>query len=515
MDAKAVMGVCSSARVGRRGWGVLGSRVLVGGLAALTACGSPGGPASSGAAPGGEASSGAAPSSGETPVEQADWAFPEGGAVVDGLANTDNQLQAIDAFGNLWIRSCEGLFVANEREVRRYRYLDTPWERGGGISFADGQGRIWYSSVEQLSVLERGQWREAPALGSIVVGSDGVAWALARGPRPGDVSIAAVWPEVSPPIPAPRWLFETFVGQNGGIWYRTSLTAASELWHFDGQRFAGPFTVDHGFFFYDSLDDTMGIVRPEQGELIKVRYDGAAIVEVSRSPVSWRDALGRQSDGYLIARSHEGELLVVDGERTLPLPALSRRQVRGQLEGKLSPTGELYLENDFGVFHFRDGELHTVIEYVPHVAPVHAWASTGYGSTLRAESAAATRAEFEPEVPAIFGEKVHVTGHVYFVGFEAPGALAVDGAPVNVAVATRPELYEFLTEHGLDLVSAAREYGGFDPSAAPWDLFGYLEPGPCYWPGEKTFHVVEAYPRGMPAQERAALEAELRARHPL
>lgn len=505
---------CGASKGGRRGWGALGWRAIAGGLA-LAACSVPGAPSVS---PGDEAQEGAppagAPSSGAAPLEPSSWIFPEGGVTVAALSDTGNQLQAIDAFGNLWIRSCEGLFVANEREIRRYRYLDTPWEQGGGVAFADGQGRVWYSTTGRLSMLEQGQWREAPALGRVVVGSDGVAWAITGGERSGDSSMLAIWPEISPPISAPRWYSETFVGRNGELWYRTSVGRGGELWHFDGQRFVGPFP-EVGFYFYDSLDDTLGIVQPDRGELIKVRYDGEAIVEVARSAVSWYRALGRQSEGYLIVQDHDLELLVLDGEQALPLPPLSRRLARGRLVGMLSPTGELYLRNDAGVFHYRDGELRSVIEYAPYAVPVHAWRSAGYGRALRAESVAATRADFEPEIPAIFGAKVQITGSAYYVGFEAPHALAVDGEPTDVAVAVEPELYALLGERGLDVQQGqTNEEGLFDPDAALWEMFGYLEPGPCYQPGEKTFHVVEAYPLAMPAAERAALGAELRERHP-
>jgi len=511
--ARQIMGVISR--------GKLASASLVAfvvGFAGVLACGSSEAPA---VPPSGEGDPAGDEPPAVVPVEErAAWAFPEGGVVVDAIPSSDNDVRRIDAFGNLWIRSCEGLFVANESEIRRYRYVDAPWERGGEPLFADRQGRVWYSSDRSLSVLEGGQWSEAPARegAGFVVGSDGVAWAIKRGERSGDFTIGSIWPEASAPIAAPRWHFETFAGRNGGIWYRTSLTAASELWHFDGQRFSGPFTVDNGTFFYDSLDDTMGIVRWEQGELIKVTYDGADIVEVSRSAVDWRSALGRQSDGYLIARSFENELLVLDGEQTVPLPTLRRNQARGPLQGMLSAAGELYLMNDFGVFLYREGEARPMIEYARYAPPTHPWDGAGYGGALRAESDAATRADFEPEIPAIFGEKVRVTGFPYHVGFESPRALVVDGEAANVSVQIAPELYAFAAEHGLDVDGA--ENGDIDPNTAdpnapPWDLFGYLEPGPCYRPGEKTFHVIEAYPRAMPAAERAALEAELRERYPL
>jgi hypothetical protein len=491
--------------------------LVVAGVGALGACGS--------AEPAPEPPPGeAVPPSGDRPVpvpieERPEWAFPEGGVAVDSVPIGENYLHTIDAFGNLWIGGCEGLYVANAGEIRRYRYLDTPWERGGTPQVADRQGRVWYTSDRGLSVLEAGQWRDVPAgdHASVVVGSDGIAWTIRRGERSGDITIASIWPEASAPIVAPRGYFETFVGQNGGIWYRTSLTSASELWHFDGQRFSGPFTVDSGAFFYDALDDTMGIIRREQDELIKVRHDGTGIVEVSRSAVDWLDALGRQSDGYLVARSEQLDLLVLDGERALPLPELSRRILgpSRRIVGRLSVTGELYLLAEGGVFHYRDGEARPVVEYAPYVPVVRPWDGAGYGSALRAESTTATRADLEPEIPSIFGKKVRVTGVAYYVHFESPHGLAIDGEPVNVSVQGTPELYAFATERGLDIWGPESADGLSDPNAEAWDLIGYLEPGPCYSPGQKTFHVIEAYPQSMPPAERAELEADLRARYAL
>ena len=113
-------------------------------------------------------------------------------------------------------------------------------------------------------------------------------------------------------------------------------------------------------------------------------------------------------------------------------------------------------------------------------------------------------------IPAIFGKKVRVTGVFYYTGFESPNALAVDGEPVNVDVQAAPELYAFAAEHGIDLSAPSNASRSFDPSFAPWDLVGYLAPGPCYRPGYKTFHVLEAYPKSLPSAERTALEAELR-----
>lgn len=485
---------------------------FVGGLGACSTESHPGQP--QGEAPG------AAPAEVAVPVEQRPaWVFPEGGVAVDAVPSSDNDVRAIDAHGNLWIRNCEGLYVANASEVRRYRYLDAAWERGGSPDFADQQGRVWYSSDRGLSVLEAGQWRDVPSGGGVgfLVGSDGVAWAIDRGGRSGDFNIRSVWPEASAPMPAPRWHTEAFAGQHGAIWYRTSLTSASELWHFDGERFSGPFTIDNGTFFYDSLDDTMGLVRWEHDELIKVRFDGTSIVEASRSTVDWLDALGRQSDGYLIARSEENEVLILDGERTLPMPELSRRSLgrSGFVRGKLNPTGELYLLTEAGVYHYDDGEARPVIEYARYAPEVRPWQAAGYGSALRAESTSATRADFEPEVPAIFGKKVRITGVAYHRGFDVPQGLAVDGEPVDIDVHFSPELSAFATERGLDPSGPVRVGGAFDASAEPWDMTGYLEPGPCYLPGDKAFHVIEAYPQSMPLAERAALEAELRERHAL
>jgi hypothetical protein len=499
-----------------RGRGLLGCCTLVASVEALGACGSA---ESASKPPAGEAvpPSGARPDEAEPVEARSAWVFPEGGVAVDAIPSTDHSVRAIDAHGNLWIPSCEGLYVASDSEIRRYRYLDTPWERGGNLEFADQQGRIWYSSDRGLSVLEAGQWQDvsADAGAGLVVGSDGVAWVVNYGERSGNYTIASVWPEASAPIVAPRWHFQTFAGQNGGIWYRTFPSSASELWHFDGQRFSGPFTVDNGLFFYDSLDDTMGIVRWEQRELIKVRYDGTDIVEVSRSAVDWRDALGRQIEGYLIARNDQNELLVLDGERALPLPELTRRTLgrSRQINGRLSATGELYLLTEGGVFHYRDGQARPVVEYAPYVPEVRPWDSTGYARALRAESTTVTRADFEPEIPSIFGEKVRITGISYYTGFETPNALAVDGEPVNVSVQPTPELYAFATEHELDLGGPESAMSFRDPNAEPWDLIGYLEPGPCYRPGEKTFHLIEAYPQSMPPAERAELEAELRERY--
>jgi hypothetical protein len=68
--------------------------------------------------------------------------------------------------------------------------------------------------------------------------------------------------------------------------------------------------LEYGAFFYDQLDDTVGIARSQEGELIKVRFDGTAIVEASRSPFDGLDAIGRQRDGLLVARDKQGGLIV-------------------------------------------------------------------------------------------------------------------------------------------------------------------------------------------------------------
>jgi len=450
-----------------------------------------------------------------TAQERPVWVEPDGGVAVDSIPQ-GTSLRQVDAFGNLWFKGCEGLYVASEGGIRRYRYTDTPWERGGDPLFADQQGRVWYSSDQSLSVFEAGEWRYVAPGGNVfrrskdfVVGSDGVAWTVNFGTRSGDFTLGSIWPEVSLRSEAPRWEFQMFPGRDGELWYRTALTAADELWHFDGQHFAGPFTVDHGAFFYDQLDDTVGITRSQDGELIKVRFDGTAIVEASRSPIDWLDPSGRQRDGLLIARNKQGGLIVLDGDEVVPLPFDERDNV----SSKLSPTGELYLLTTQGVYLYQDGQTRRVLEFGNYTYEPPSWQAAGYPSALRAASTPASKADFAPELPAIFGQKVSITGFAYYTGFETPSALVVDGETVNVTISVAQEFYAFAEAHDLKVYGADTDDGVPPADAEPWNLIGYLEPGPCYEPGQKTFHVVEAYPLSLAPTERATLEAELRQQH--
>lgn len=486
---------------------------------------------------GGSSSSAASTSTGEpgeghsaapdlSPAEP-QWRLPAGGAAVE-VVPEGSWLRAVDAFGNLWLEGCSGLFVVHEGGIQRYRYLDTTWVRGAVSVAADAHGRIWLDSTG-LSLIEAGRVQElrvpdSEPLLELAFGGDGVAWALTfdqtRSTQSGWYRFQAFHPEIAPGVLAPRWARYPVAGRDGALW----VGADEEIYRFAEGRFWGPFAFPSSVanHFYDPHDDTLGVVH--DGELTRLAFDasGGSLVEVKRQPVFWNSAIGRLSDGRLAVDDYqdaadgslEHRVLVLDADDSAGITVAT-----GDDRPLLSASRELYLQTPRGVARYRDGQVEQLLTFARQpLRPSYIWQEQGYGGVLRAPAQEATGGDLEPLVPAVLHQKLHLKGRMYVAGFEAPTTLElVDGGHVQVSIA--PELRVFAEAQGIQLLppfDEGRLAAGASPEKGePWDLYGYLQPASCdSQPSEKWFYLVEAYPVSMTSAQRAALADSLRTAHP-
>lgn len=438
------------------------------------------------------------------------WVPPEGGVAVDNVPFGGAELKSVDAFGNLWLQGCEGLYVVSDDGIQRYRYQDTPSQHGSATLHPDGQGRMWLAASGYVSMVEAGQWRdvwEGDVYG-IVVGADGTAWlrqvlTAGHGPARGQQTIQRLWPEMSKVILAPGWGNAIFPGRDGTLWYAT---LDDELHRFAEGQFWGPYAMSptNIHYHYDALDDTFGLSGSSL--LTKVGFEGEVLSEVGQWNISWSSALGRLKDGDLAVRGREDRVYVMQGagsdtERVVA----SIDAAITQRTHVISPVGELYFGSESAVYHYREGRVERVFELGP-ASVREAGLRLSYGRALREDAAAVNAAALEPFVPFEAGAKVRITATVRGSLPSAYG-VEIDGEVVNAGIAVSPEFAAFSVEQGIGLTTDV-------DALQQWELIGYLEPGPCYDSGEKVLQVVEAYPIATPREQRARLERELRRRYP-
>jgi hypothetical protein len=445
------------------------------------------------------------------PPPASQWQLPEGGVAVDVVPESD--LSAVDAFGNLWLQGCGGLFVVHPEGIQRYRYLDTPWSGGQAQVTADARGRVWVQS-DVLRQVYTGKVQQVavppPApVAELVFASDGVAWALKYDEsrmESGWFSLQSFYPGLGPDLPAPRWASNALPGRAGALWLR----ADEEVYRFGDGRFWGPYVLPSSAppYYYDPQDDTLGLTG--NGVLTKLAFDGQAIAVREQRNIAWLDAIGRLSDGRLAVRSRELEVLVLDSDESAG-EVIAASGTRGVL----SPFRELYLQSPSGISRYREGRVERLLSFGEPPPELPAWQEQGYARALRASSEDAVADDFEPPIPALLHHKLHIVGRGYVPGFESPAVIDVDGR-VSVPVRLAPELRVFAESQGLEIIQPERALLG--PPAAPtgelWDLYGYLESDECYSQPGKVFHLIEAYPVGMAAAQREALATGLRRANP-
>lgn len=437
------------------------------------------------------------------------WVLPQGGAAVAEVPMGGAELRSVDAYGNLWLQGCEGLYVVSDDGIQRYRYQDTPSQHGSASLHPDALGRMWLAAPGHVSMVEAGQWRdvwEGDVYG-IVVGADGTAWLRQSLDSEFHAvqdreTIRQLWPESGDFILTPGWGNAVFAGRGDSLWYAT---LGDELYHVDEGRFGTPYAMSptNIRYYYDALDDTFGLSGA--GRLTRVGAEAGAIREVGQWDISWSSALGRLRDGDLAVRDREGRILVMDGaasdaERVV---ALIDEEVAQGIPVS-SPVGDLYFGTPSAVYRYREGSVEPVLQLAatPGVSPPE---QLPFALALLEEPAAPDRAAFEPLVPFDAGAKVRITAGVWGSLLTA-SSFELDGEQINAAISVAPEFVDFAAEQGIALT---RDLG----VVQLWELSGYVRPGACHDSGDKAFHVVEAYPLSTPPEERAQLGQELRRRY--
>jgi hypothetical protein len=452
--------------------------------------------------------SGAAASGAET-------LLPSGGSSLESLALSQPRQMVVDEAGVIWLIGCEGLFAIQGSEIRRYTWVDSALPEAYVDLLVDAQNRLWlFSSGRSLQVIERGEFRTVAegAVAQFSVARDGSVW-IAGSDAFEEFSrtwVRQVSPALGEKLTVPEAeVYGLAADSDGSLWVATR----GGIYRWSGAAWAGPLGLDSVFVNYDPRQDVVSTGNE------RLHWNGTG---VSREPLlpdpspDYGQQLGFDDRGRLITVDLSAVRWIENGQvaEIVALSGLDRTPTSA-----LGPNGSVYLATDSRISRLAAGRLTQLLNVTPFEPDVQfSWRVQPFGRTLADPSIDMSYPQLAEPARDAVGVKVHVRG-VAFGGFETAGVV-VDGSTLPSTWAdAADELWSFMSERGRSpFIELPERLGPSQPrveEAPPWDVYGYLETGTCFGVGTtRQFWMVEGYPVDMPAAEREALAAGLRARYP-